>query len=349
MMRIPQLTFTRFIAAFLIVAYHYGKIVYPFSIPLLKPLVANLNVLVSYFFILSGFVLAVSTFKRLSDGESIQLKSFLKPRLARLYPLFLFALVLFFIFGQKLHFSWIDIVLNLSLLQAWIPPYPLSLNSPAWAISVEILFYVSFPFLINRLSRQSSTALIWFIIASWLCNTLVLYLNIEVFKANRDFMFFFPPFHILTFVPGVCSGLLFMRHREQLLKYINHLGLITFVAIGLSIYLFISKQPVIKYQHNGLFAPVFLLFVYWFSLSKSWVANLFSLRIFQYLGELSYGIYILQVPVFYIFYYILHPYFHFETNTGFAVYFSTLFLISVAAFEAIEKPCKNLILKIAGS
>ena len=55
-MRIPQLTFTRFIAAFLIVGYHFGKIVYPFSIQVLKPLVANLNVLVSYFFILSGFV-----------------------------------------------------------------------------------------------------------------------------------------------------------------------------------------------------------------------------------------------------------------------------------------------------
>ena len=139
-MRIPQLTFTRFIAAFLIVGFHFGKTVYPFSIPVLKPLVNNLNVLVSYFFILSGFVLAVSTFKGLNQGKKIQLKSFLPPRLARLYPVFLFSLVLFFILNQKQSFGWIDIVLNLTLLQAWIPPYPLSLNSPAWAISAEILF-----------------------------------------------------------------------------------------------------------------------------------------------------------------------------------------------------------------
>jgi peptidoglycan/LPS O-acetylase OafA/YrhL len=348
-MRIPQLTFTRFIAAFLIVAYHFGKIVYPFSIPVLKPLVENLNVLVSYFFILSGFVLAVSTFKSMSEGKTIQFKSFIKPRLARLYPMFLFALVLFFIFGQKLHFSWIDIVLNLSLLQAWIPPYPLSLNSPAWAISVEILFYISFPFLINKLFNKKSDTLIWLAVTSWLCNTLLLYLNIEIFKAGRDFMFFFPPFHLLTFIVGVCSGLLFMRHHQQLQKYISYMTVSAFLAIGFSIYLFISKQPIITYQHNGLFAPTFLLFIYWFSLSKSFIVKIFSLRFFQYLGELSYAIYILQVPVFFFFLHIMHPYFHFETNTGFIVYFSVLLLSSVIAFEVIEKPCKNLILKIAES
>lgn len=99
-MRIQQLTFTRFIAAFLIVAYHFGKIVYPFSIPVLKPLVDNLNVLVSYFFILSGFVLAVSTFQGMSEGKTIQLRTFLRPRLARLYPMFLFALILFSYLGK---------------------------------------------------------------------------------------------------------------------------------------------------------------------------------------------------------------------------------------------------------
>lgn len=159
-------------------------------------------------------------------------------------------------------------------------------------------------------------------------------------------MFFFPPFHLLTFIAGICSGLLFMRHHKYLLQYVNMLAILTVLAAGLSIYLFISNQPMIKYQHNGLFAPVFVLFIYWFSLSKGWIVKLFSLHPFQYVGELSYAIYILQVPVFYIFYHIVYSYYRFSTNTGFVVYFSMLLLISVIAFETIEKPCKNLILKI---
>ena len=140
---------------------------------------------------------------------------------------------------------------------------------------------------------------------------------------------------------GICSGLLFMRHYEQITNYIYYWGFVTFLAIGFSVYVFISNQYIIKYQHNGMFAPVFLLFIYWFSLSKNGIVKLFSTRVFQYLGELSYAVYILQIPIFYIFYYLLYPYYHFTTNSGFIVYFSILLLSSIITFELIEKPSKN--------
>jgi peptidoglycan/LPS O-acetylase OafA/YrhL len=345
-MRIPQLTFTRFIAAFFIVVFHYGKTVFPFSVPFLKSLIDNLNVLVSYFFILSGFVLAVSSFKSLNEGKKITLVSFLPPRLARLYPLMIFSLIIFLILSSKVSHTSTEILLSATMMQAWFPHYPLALNSPAWAISVEFLFYLAFPFLINFLFKIKSKNLVFITMSAWLINSLILFLNMNVFESSKDFTFFFPPFHLLTFIVGICAGLLFMRHQNLLIKYSNSIKVLTFMAIIASFYLFISNNIILKYQHNGLFAPTFLLFIYWFSISKDPFSKLFSLPLFQYLGELSYAIYILQVPVFLFFLNFLHNSFHFETNYGFCVYILLLLVVAILAFELVEKPCKKIIMKM---
>jgi hypothetical protein len=59
-MRIEQLTFTRFIAAVAVVIFHFGREVFPFQHPILQPLVLSANIGVSYFFILSGFVMIIA-------------------------------------------------------------------------------------------------------------------------------------------------------------------------------------------------------------------------------------------------------------------------------------------------
>ena len=66
-MRIEQLTFTRFLAAIPIVLFHYSREIFPFNTPALNFWVVNANMGVSYFFILSGFVMAIAYGNRHRD------------------------------------------------------------------------------------------------------------------------------------------------------------------------------------------------------------------------------------------------------------------------------------------
>ncbi|MBB3057509.1 peptidoglycan/LPS O-acetylase OafA/YrhL [Mucilaginibacter gotjawali] len=71
--------------------------------------------------------------------------------------------------------------------------------------------------------------------------------------------------------------------------------------------------------------------------------RLFNSRVFLFLGDISYGIYILQYPVYVFFtHYIL------TINSGLSLFYYMLFLISVGglAYFSIEKPAKTLILSL---
>ena len=144
-MRIEQLNFTRFIAAISIVIYHYGKEVSIFYNDYTSFIFRQANVGVSYFFILSGFIMIIAYGTR----EKINFLKYLNNRFARIYPVYLLAILL--ILGIKLfkNIDKIDLILNLSMLQSWIHNKALTLNYPGWSLSVELFFYLTFPLLFN--------------------------------------------------------------------------------------------------------------------------------------------------------------------------------------------------------
>lgn len=85
-----QLTFTRFLAAIAIVIFHYGGSAFPFQTPILKSLFSNANVGVSFFFILSGFVMMIAYGARQSE---INFREYFINRFARIYPIYFLALI----------------------------------------------------------------------------------------------------------------------------------------------------------------------------------------------------------------------------------------------------------------
>ncbi|WPO98467.1 acyltransferase [Pseudomonas sp. HR96] len=115
---------------------------------------------VEFFFILSGFVLALTYANRLKSVE--QLHGFIVSRIFRLYPLHLVMLAVFIglefmklmaerhgIAFTSAAFSGArapsEIVPNLFLLQSWWAGFnPMSFNYPSWSISVEFYLYLLF-------------------------------------------------------------------------------------------------------------------------------------------------------------------------------------------------------------
>ena len=113
---------------------------------------------VTFFFILSGFLLAYGYKKRLMTRE-ISTSDFYKARAVKLYPLHILCFAAVFLLGIR-NFVTADLpkaVLNLFLLQSWVPSpdYYMSYNAVSWFLSDERFFYLMFPFVLPVLLNGS--------------------------------------------------------------------------------------------------------------------------------------------------------------------------------------------------
>ncbi|GAF03935.1 acyltransferase family protein [Saccharicrinis fermentans] len=108
---------------------------------------------VSFFFILSGFILAYNYQDGiLKNRESI--KKFYLARFARIFPLHILTLIIsiplsYGIFMEDRSIWLSQLVTNLPLMQSYIPVKSIyfSFNAPSWSISDEMFFYSCLSFL----------------------------------------------------------------------------------------------------------------------------------------------------------------------------------------------------------
>jgi len=93
-MQLDQLTFTRFIAAMTVVFFHYGQTIFPANIPFLYENMTAGPIAVGYFYILSGFIMAIAYYEtdETKRFEFNKLK-YWAARFARIYPVYLVALL----------------------------------------------------------------------------------------------------------------------------------------------------------------------------------------------------------------------------------------------------------------
>jgi peptidoglycan/LPS O-acetylase OafA/YrhL len=147
--RLDQLTALRFFAALAVVGSHLWPLAeYPGPLQgLARTLLHEGYAGVSFFFMLSGYILAHSYTDRLASG-AVPVRRYLVLRVARIAPLhWLVALPLAGIaLWQDGLAIWPKVLVNLSLLQAWVPrsDWYFTINEPSWSLSDEAFFYACF-------------------------------------------------------------------------------------------------------------------------------------------------------------------------------------------------------------
>jgi len=113
---------------------------------------------VSFFFVLSGFVLTWSVRSTDTTGR------FWRRRLVKIFPnhvvTWLLGIILFLVAGKAVTVA--ATVPSLFLLQAWVPvPQVIaSINGPSWTLSCELVFYMAFP-LLHRLLDKIPARRLW--------------------------------------------------------------------------------------------------------------------------------------------------------------------------------------------
>ncbi|MGB0903437.1 MAG: acyltransferase family protein, partial [Mangrovicoccus sp.] len=160
---IKPLTSLRFIAASFVLLHHLQGVLF---IPKGSFDGFQLGNAVSFFFVLSGFILTCSYQSRIA---SIRYRDFLLVRFARIWPAHI-AVLLLCVFWlvpagfekQMAKLSTIELGQIIFLLQSWTPDRAVfwGLNAPAWTISVELFFYACFPLLILGLRNYRWKTLI---------------------------------------------------------------------------------------------------------------------------------------------------------------------------------------------
>ncbi len=335
--QITALTSTRAIAAIMVFIYHYGSWAQPFISMSPKNLIRNGNIAVNYFFVLSGFVLYIA-----HAGKPLNYLPYIVKRLARIAPLYWVALAA--TLAISYWFNYAPITANVVqqtlysalFLQSYIPNYALTLNIPAWSLSIEMFFYLVFPALLfaaHKKFKVFATAGIILYLASQLIHLHYYPIRGQLGDNILDTVFFSPIIHINQFIIGMLGGYIYQKTIDRPLN----IPFIPAAVLAIVALVLACKPPTISMQ-VGLLSPLFLLMI--IALAKRRSAIL-EWRPLVYLGEISYGIYILQYPVYGALYLLNNHYFNFNGTILFYAGLTMLILTSELLYRIIEMPVNN--------
>ncbi len=347
-MKIEELTFFRFIAASIVVIFHFGS----------KPtgfggiLVSGMQ-MVTFFFVLSGFVMGISYL-----DKEFSNKSYWWARVARIMPVYLLALcltvLLVYLHGDKINN--LSLFLNIFLLQSWFSPHPLSLNFPGWSLSAEAFFYLMFPFIVHMIKvknisiKKMTTAsfVMWFVTQTITTGMLSngLYGGLPSF--THDLIFYFPLTHFCSFMLGV-SGAMWIVGKKHVIE--NEAFSFVFVVITAFLIIILLNNQRELFAFTGLrlpfgssfYAPIFLVFIVSITLCRSKLIRVLRAKPLVLLGEASFSLYILQLPVYQIYEHYASPIFPLSSLQNFIGFFIFLTIISIMSFLFLEKPARKYI------
>lgn len=299
----------RFIAALVVLIAHVELLKHDFGIVSWheNPLVGELAQLaVTFFFVLSGFLITFHLLKEQQETGTIQLWRFFKRRVLRIWPLYFFVVGLtFFVLP---HFTWFQIPVvtdelhyhfqeKITLFVVFLPQlanllYPkIPMAEPLWSIGVEEQFYLIWPFLLRLIRKPIVAIVILFIIYFSLRMYFFWkfwYTTIpeESLQYENYYRFFFAT-RIDAMALGGLGAWFWLKSTKslQFLMGIWQQAILFFLLAG---YLYFISGPA---KDHTLFSilSVFLI-LNWVGSEKRIIS--LETPLLKYLGKISYGIYL---------------------------------------------------------
>ncbi|GGY12533.1 hypothetical protein GCM10010358_76170 [Streptomyces minutiscleroticus] len=297
----------RFLAAFLVFLFHLSLLdAYstpeeghgPFAAALKNGGWAG----VTFFFILSGFVLTWSA--RKDDTPH----AFWGRRLAKIYPNHVVTFVLALVLYASATATWERGLPNFLLLQAWIPRDDVffSINNPSWSLSCELVFYLLFPVL-HRWALRIRAERLWWWAAASAAAIVLLPLAAQLLPAGEDFgpahansplhghsinqmwfVYIFPPTRVLDFVLGILMARIVLTGR-----WIG-LGVLPALALSAAAYATSLWVPFLFSLNAVVVAPFALLIAASAARDEQGRPTAVGSRAWVWLGEVSFAFYLVH-------------------------------------------------------
>ena len=282
--RLEALTSLRFFAALSVAFFH---------IPYTLPSVSKIHLAswgggtgVSFFFVLSGFILS----HVYPLNEKINKRSFYTKRLARIYPLHLVTLIIWILifypnWGIPINDKINSGITNVFLIQAFFlgALFNLGYNAISWSLSVEAFFYFLYPF-INKIKY----AILIFIGYTGIITCGYILEGKSLFHPN---IYYFNP---LARLAEFCLGMILyqLANKYNILRdrgTISELFAALFVFICINTYHSIPKGY--QFIYLGLsFGIMITILAY----SKGILSRILNNPILVLLGEVSFSFYMIH-------------------------------------------------------
>lgn len=301
---------------------------------------------VSFFFVLSGFIIAYNYQEKLRENK-ITKRTFWVARIARIYPLHWLTLLIAAVLGGYVAASgtmdWCKhFFASLTLTQAYIPEadYFFSFNSPSWSLCCEQLFYICFPFLIP-LARNNRIVLVTLLVCAILV-TAGMYFTPE--NNIKEYWYVNPVTRLPDFLVGMALFRLYDRLKNKNISFSQGSFIeILSIALFLAFYLYASEVPKVYRYSCYYWLPVAFVLVS-FSLQKGIVSRLLSNRILIIGGEISFSFYLIHLFVL-----LSYAEWQKDSNLHIAWYiaipvlFCIIVLLSLLSYYYFEKPMNKRI------
>jgi peptidoglycan/LPS O-acetylase OafA/YrhL len=294
---IKSLTGLRGVAAAIVMLYHFGG-TDTYLRPYVPHLIRHGFLGVDVFFVLSGFVMALTYSALFKDGiAGVDYKLFMVKRLARIYPLY-FLVTLIFVVKYELNLSGVwpdnfhaaDFIACLLMIQAWGFGFA-NVAGATWSLSTEFFAYIIFPVLARCavLARPAYAMGVALMVATSLS---ALVLSDAGFEGPLDVVAWDSILPLLRCLAGFCIGLL--SYRVAMMNGARK-------PLSSSMALFVVVAALLLAAHVeatdwvlfALFPALVIMLFYEPALARLMFGN----RFVRHLGLVSYSLYLVH-PLF---------------------------------------------------
>lgn len=320
MVRYDALTGIRFIAASAVFVAHLAEGHFDFGAQG-----------VSMFFVLSGFILT----KVYTDRRDWTPGQFYWARFARIYPAYMFSLVLalpvFWSLISRHDNPMAFMASVLTMLHAWSPDTAHYWNNPTWSLSAEALFYFIFPFVLP-LFNVRVRYLVFVILILW---PLQVWNQVTGdYSDGGQFISKFPLFRVPEFLIGIAFG---MMHGKVRIPWALPVSVSVIVVAAL----FMPTET----TYTAL-APIYGLLLIGLTTHHGFLAS----RTMVLLGDASYSLYLLHMPVTICFMVIERRVIgEIPALLKAPLLFAVTLALSILVLIYIERPARQWLLDLRGS
>ncbi len=322
---------------------------------------------VSFFYVLSGFILAYVYPSLSAPGAT---RRFIVARIARLWPAQLATLLLFLILlpQEAARYPFSHLIANAAMVQAWIPDgqWFFSFNGDSWSISCEFGFYLMFLVLIRNWRRTWWAKLAVAILVGCGMSLLAYRLHLPSYSpseqgASLEGMIYINPLaRVSEFAIGMSAALLWqwLLPRVRIGLFLG--TLLEVAAIGgvmLSLFRatnwaqrvgerFGPAGPAVIGQwltKGAIMGPAFAALIVSLALERGVIARALSARGALLLGEISYSVYLVHIIILHVYYAHGLQARNIPSALGIAVYLATVLLAAHLLWVFVERPGRRFL------
>lgn len=305
------------------------------------------------FFVLSGFLITYLLLEEKSYTRSISVKKFYIRRILRIWPLYFLIIILSFFLFPKIQYlevsNWQDFtyqnfIYKISLYIFFLPnlvPYLFAGGyycGICWSIGQEEQFYLVWPWLVKKFKNIEIVG--WFLIIIYNLIKIGFIISQHYFvltTRQSALISFYNDYSIDCMIFG---GLLAYYHytNHKIIKLLFHKNIQTItIAIIFTLLTLGIRPPNFYLELYGLFFGIIVLNL---AVNKDSIIDL-EHKILNYLGKISYGIYIYH---FVIVVFVIKTLNHFSIN-NYIVQYMTILLIVILVSNLSYNYFENYFLK----